>query len=130
MFGDRKNKRLGILDNIFIWIDNKKELSMTEDMLITPSYNVDIANRIIDILVEKKPYGIYHINNSDVTNYYEFTKRIMDAVNSDVKLSAIKANQFLKENRPYKLYMESNKLTPLRSWKDALDEYIRKRYDK
>lgn len=59
----------------------KPELKVVFDQCGTPTYAVDLANAIFDI-VENKKYegntGIYHFSNEGVCSWYDFAKKIAE----------------------------------------------------
>ena len=63
----------------------KPELKVVFDQCGTPTYAVDLANAIFDI-VENRKYegntGIYHFSNEGVCSWYDFAIKIAELANN------------------------------------------------
>jgi dTDP-4-dehydrorhamnose reductase len=73
--------------------------------------------------------GIYHITNDGVCSRYEFASAIIP----NEKPGTTEEYQRLdprKAKRPRYPVLSSTKTSPMRHWKEALAEYLRKRYSK
>ena len=76
----------------------KPELKVVFDQCGTPTYAVDLANAIFDI-VENKKYegntGIYHFSNEGVCSWYDFAKKIAElAGNTACNIQPCHSNEF------------------------------------
>ncbi|MDR3121777.1 MAG: dTDP-4-dehydrorhamnose reductase [Clostridiales bacterium] len=54
---------------------DRKEVTVVNDQFGCPTYSKDLAGAIIR-LIGSPVYGLYHITNSGVTSWYEFTREI------------------------------------------------------
>ena len=43
--------------------NGNKVLRVADDIVSSPSYSIDVANRVKDIIEKELPYGLYHISN-------------------------------------------------------------------
>ncbi|MFA1737503.1 dTDP-4-dehydrorhamnose reductase [Lysinibacillus fusiformis] len=111
--------------------EEKSELGVVHDQVGSPTYTVDLAEFIIE-LVQTEKYGIYHCTNSGTCSWFEFAQEIFKLANKDIKVKPLTSDQF---SRPAKrpaysvlgdLSVRINGFIPRRSWKEALDEYINK----
>ena len=109
--------------------EEKTELGVVHDQIGSPTYTVDLAEFLIE-LVETEKYGIYHCINSGTCSWYEFAQEIFKLANKDIKVTPLTSNQF---PRPAKrpaysvlgdLSLRINDFTPRRHWKEALNDYI------
>lgn len=109
--------------------DTKKELNVVSDQIGSPSYTVDIAKEVIDV-IESKKYGIYHLTNEGYISWADFARMIFKKLNRDVKVNDISTEDYnAKANRPKnsrlskeKLYREGFAKMP--SVENALDRYL------
>lgn len=125
IFGQRKLGYKGITDKIIDWIENKDKIRMADDSYTTFTYSKDVAKKTIDMLINKEPYGIYHISNKGMTTYYEFANEIKKLLNSDVTIEQAKDEEFKSLGyKPNNISISSSKGGNLRYWKEALKEYI------
>lgn len=110
--------------------EERDELGVVHDQVGSPTYTVDLARFIID-LVESDKYGIYHATNEGVCSWYEFAVEIFNQVGFNIKVNPLTSDQFPRPAARPKYSVLSKKkvveqgFTPLPYWKDALSEYLR-----
>ncbi|MBE2940080.1 dTDP-4-dehydrorhamnose reductase [Anoxybacillus flavithermus] len=108
----------------------KEELGVVNDQIGSPTYTVDLARFVIE-LVQTEKFGIYHTTNDGFCSWYEFAKAVFEESNIDVKLYPITTEQFPRPAaRPkYSVLdnfsMEVNGFVKLRHWREALREFLR-----
>ena len=106
------------------------EVSVVADQIGSPTYTVDLAKLVID-MIQTDQYGIYHATNGDICSWYEFACKIFEQANLDVNVRPITTGEYpVKARRPMNSRMCKDKLIrsgfePLPSWKDALERYIK-----
>ena len=109
--------------------ENHPEITVVYDEVGTPTYTPDLAEGI-SRLIETDYYGIYHLTNSGSCSWCEFAKYIFEIAGRDVKVIPVTASEFARPApRPsYSVLDNSNWIEkgfkPLRSYKDAIKEYI------
>ncbi|MGY6210918.1 dTDP-4-dehydrorhamnose reductase [Cytobacillus firmus] len=108
-----------------------KEIRVVNDQIGSPTYVNDLAETIIRLLDKKN--GIYHVTNSGYCSWYDFAKAIFIEKNFDHnKIKPISSENFgAIAQRPKFSVLGHNSLiregiNPLRHWKEALKDYIRK----
>ncbi|WDZ99932.1 dTDP-4-dehydrorhamnose reductase [Mucilaginibacter sp. SJ] len=109
----------------------RDELKIIADQVGTPTYAIDLAGVILDIIVsEKKAYGIYHYSNEGVTSWYDFAKGIFDISGTDIKVYPIRTSEFpTKARRPAFSVMDKAKIKKtfnikIPYWRDSLNVCI------
>ena len=108
---------------------NHSEITVVYDEVGTPTYTPDLAYGISQ-LIETERYGIYHLTNSGSCSWCEFAKLIFEIAEEDVKVIPVTASEFARPApRPSYSVLENknwkdNGFKPLRSYKDAIKEYI------
>jgi dTDP-4-dehydrorhamnose reductase len=102
-------------------------LKIIADQVGTPTYAIDLAGAILDIIISgKKEYGIYHYSNEGVTSWYDFAKGIFDISGTDVKVLPIRTSEFpTKAQRPAYSVMDKAKIKAtfdieIPYWRDSL----------
>ncbi len=109
--------------------ENHSEITVVYDEVGTPTYTPDLAYGISKI-IETDYYGIYHLTNSGQCSWCEFAKYIFEIANRDVKVIPVTASEFSRPApRPSYSVLKNKKwiengFEPLRSYKDAIKEYI------
>lgn len=90
----------------------REELSVIADQVGTPTYAIDLANAIFDIIDSKSEnYGLYHYSNEGVTSWFDFAKAIFDISKMQLKLNPIPGSAYpTKAKRPLFSVMDKNKI--------------------
>lgn len=117
------------------------KLTVVNDQIGTPTYTYDLARLLVDMM-ETDKYGYYHATNEGgYISWYDFTKEIFrQAVElghteySEERLSVAPVTTaeygISKAARPFNSRLDRSKLvengfTPLPTWQDALNRYLR-----
>ena len=105
------------------------KLTVVYDEVGTPTYTPDLAKAIAE-LVDSDKYGTYHLTNSDSTSWYDFAKLIFEIADVDVEVEPVTASEFARAaKRPNYSVLNNEKwkangFTPLRSYREAIKDYI------
>lgn len=101
----------------------KPELKVVDDQIGSPTWTMELANGIVELLNKNADYGIYHISGSGKTSWYGFAKEIFDIAGLKVNLKPCTSDEYrCAAERPKYSYMDNDK--SCRSWKAALKDYI------
>ncbi len=110
---------------------DRDELNIIADQVGTPTYAIDLANTIFDIIQNpEKKYGVYHFSNEGVTSWYDFAIAIFDLSGTQVKVNPIPTSAYpTKAKRPHFSVMDKTKIKRNYSitvpyWMDSLKECI------
>jgi len=106
-----------------------EQISVVNDMWMSPTYTKDAALLIKKILELKLPYGIYHASNKGYCTWFQFAEEIFKLTGINAYLKPIQTNQLqAKARRPMFSALESIKLQEygikVRDWKEALRDYL------
>ena len=116
-------------------------LKVVSDQVGTPTYTYDLARLLVD-MIETDKYGYYHVTNEGgYISWYDFTKEIFrQAVElghteySEDRLTVLPVTTaeygLSKAKRPFNSRLDKSKLvkngfTPLPTWQDALQRYLK-----
>ena len=109
--------------------ENHSEITVVYDEVGTPTYTPDLAKAIAE-LIETDKYGIYHLTHSGHCSWCEFARYIFEIADVDVKVIPVTASEFARPApRPHYSVLDNknwvkNGFEPLRSYKEAIKEYI------
>lgn len=110
---------------------DRDELGVIVDQVGTPTYAIDLACVILDIIaIDNEKYGTYHYSNEGVTSWYDFAKGIFDISNIEVKLNPIPGSAYpTKAIRPAFSVMDKTKIKTtfgiaIPYWRDSLIKCI------
>ncbi|AAC06769.1 SDR family oxidoreductase [Aquifex aeolicus] len=100
-------------------------LRVVDDIYMSPTYTLDAAKEIWKILLENKPYGIYHVTNSGYCSWYEFAVKILEYSGLKTDIKPVRHTEFkTKANRPLWSPLASKRGIKLRNWEEALKDFI------
>jgi len=108
---------------------NNNEICVVNDQRGSPTFTVDLAKAIAELLKTDK-YGTYNVTNSSECTWYDFAKNIFELANVDVKVKPVTTDEYpTPAKRPEYSVLSHEKwnnsgFTPLRNFKDALKEYL------
>ncbi|NTE05018.1 dTDP-4-dehydrorhamnose reductase [Agrobacterium tumefaciens] len=112
---------------------DRDELNIIADQVGTPTYAIDLANAIFDIIESgSDAYGIYHYSNEGVTSWFDFAKAIFDISGTAVKVNPIPGSAYpTKAARPAFSVMDKSKIKNtfnlmIPYWRNSLVECIQK----
>lgn len=109
----------------------REELNIIADQVGTPTYAIDLANAILDIIATgKHAYGVYHYSNEGVTSWYDFAKAIFELSDTKVQVNPIPTSAYpTKAKRPHFSVMDKTKIKQtfglnIPYWRDSLAKCI------
>jgi dTDP-4-dehydrorhamnose reductase/glucose-1-phosphate thymidylyltransferase short form len=88
------------------------------DQVGKPTYTVDLAHKTAEIA--GCPPGIYHATNDGVCSWYEFARAFAPNI-----VPCTSAEFPRKAKRPAYSVLVNTKTSPMRPWKEALEDYLR-----
>ena len=101
----------------------RKEISVVNDQIECPTSTKDISTKIIEIIKENKPYGIYHVSSSGSASWADFTKKIFEIKKRNVEVLSIDKSDFPRPAlRPKYCVLDSENALP--NWENSLEEYL------
>jgi dTDP-4-dehydrorhamnose reductase len=110
----------------------KKQIRVVNDQCLTPTYTVDLARKLIE-LVLTKDYGLYHITSTGQCTWYEFAAEIfrLTGVSPDFE-PTITETFGAKAHRPSYSVLEHSGIIRLglkdtRPWQEALSDYLKEK---
>ena len=118
--------------------EGKRELSVVNDRLGTPTYTHDFAKNV-RLLIEKGHRGLYNMVCQGVTSRLEVARELVSVLGlqSTVRVTEVNSEYFKKEyfavrpesERLINRRLDLRKLNIMRDWRVVLREYIEKYYD-
>jgi len=108
---------------------NNSEITVVNDQRGSPTFTVDLAHAICELIKTDK-YGVYHVTNSDECTWYDFAKNIFELANMDVTVKPVNTEEYPTPAKRPKYSVLSHKkwnssgFKPLRTYKNALNDYM------
>ncbi len=119
-------------DTIIKAAQARPELKVVADQRGKPTYTVDLAAAMVDLL-SNPFYGTYHVSNSGTTDWHEFASEAVRLAKLDTPVLPITTTEYpTPAQRPANSALvsrmrELQRIPPLRCWKEALAEYVQQR---
>jgi dTDP-4-dehydrorhamnose reductase len=114
------------VDKMLALAQEEQEIKVVNDQFGKPTYTLDLCKQI-KWLIDTKDYpsGTYHVTNEGSTSWYDFAKEIYKLSDISAKVVPCSTAEIeRKAKRPMFSILNNNKLPPLRSWQEALKEYL------
>ena len=107
------------------------ELRVVDDQIGTPTYTLDLARLLVD-MIETEKYGYYHATNEGgYISWYDFACEIFKQAGYDVKVTPVSTAEYglSKAKRPFNSRLDKSKLLEkgfklLPVWQDAVKRYL------
>jgi dTDP-4-dehydrorhamnose reductase len=111
---------------------DKKNIEVVNDQFGSPTYAKDLAKKVRELIESGKPYGIYHITNSNSCSWYEFALKIFELAKLKPDIKPVKSESRVSSSRdgtvlakrPIYSMLINTKLPPMRPWEEALKAYL------
>jgi len=107
----------------------KDEIQVVGDEILTPTYTLDLAQKIKDV-IKTEYFGLYHITNNGFCSWYEFAREIFKFSGLKVNLKRTTVKEFGGEVKrpPYSVLKNHNLeklgMDDMRDWKEALKDFL------
>jgi len=105
------------VDTILALSHQMPTVRVVNDQIGKPTYAVDLANTVPEIIGYTP--GIYHITNDGTCSWYEFACTFIPNA-----VPCLSQDFPRKAKRPANSVLVNTKTSPLRHWKEAVQEYI------
>lgn len=113
--------------------DSHKELKVIADQIGTPTYAIDLAKCILEIIKQdSNHYGTYHYSNEGTASWFDFAKAIFDINGNDIKVRPIPTSEYVtKAVRPAFSVMDKTKIKTrlgieVPHWRESLEKCLKR----
>lgn len=100
-------------------------LPVVNDQFGNPTYARDLARATKNLLTNQSVPGIYHIVNRGVASWYDLASEIFSLLDVPVEVTPVSSSEFPRPaRRPRYSILRSNYGPAMRSWREALKDYL------
>lgn len=108
-------------------------LSLVADEVASPTYAVDLAEAILDLLAHDASGGLHHVINAGAASRADWARRVLDTAGVDVPTQDVSIDAWPRASTPPRWGVLEPTALPtigrLRAWQDALAEDLHGRLD-
>lgn len=113
------------VDTILKLAREEEVLKVVNDQFGSPTYTLDLARALKELLEKNLAFGIYHRTNEGVTSWYEFAKAILAWRSIATPVEPVTSAQFPRPaKRPKYSILKTSKLPVLDPWETGLAAYL------
>lgn len=113
------------VDTMLRLAEEKDSLSVVDDQWGSPTFTKDVAEATRQVVTGEFKPGVYHAVNSGVTTWYGLAKEIFKQAGKEVRVEPVTTDQYpLPARRPKYSGLRNTKGLKMRSWQEALKDYI------
>mgnify|MGYP001580137026 CR=1 FL=1 len=124
LFGVNPSEDKKFVGKTILKFKNGETVVATSDRTGSPTYIKDLVSTL-EKLINQKKIGLLHVVNDGTASYLEIAKMIKKLGNFSGKLKGVKASDIEpKELKRGKMEGLSSEKIKLRSWQDALEDYV------
>lgn len=106
----------------------RTRIEVIDAELASPTYTADLAQQTRTLLEGAYPSGMYHVTNAGSCTWYSFAQEIFRQTHTVIEVVPVAPEAFPRPAaRPAFSILLNTKLPPMRSWQNALAEYLRTR---
>jgi dTDP-4-dehydrorhamnose reductase len=126
------DKRTNFVELMLRLAREGKPIRVVNDQVCTPTSTIDLAQATLALL-QTGQYGIYHLTNSGSCSWHEYARTILELAGVQASLAAVTSQEFgAPAPRPRYSVMvrkayQALGFPELRSWREALIDYLRER---
>jgi dTDP-4-dehydrorhamnose reductase len=128
LFGDRgtsPNAKASFIEKIRDAARTQGAVNSVHDEVVSPTYVKDLAKTVREIVDKKLPFGIYHVTNSGFATWYQLSAKIVELSKINATVTPLSRKEMPSiAPRPRYGMLVNTKLPALRSWEEALAEYL------
>lgn len=114
------------VDTMIALSKTQKSLKVVNDQFGCPTWTVDLADGVKNLIEKEMPFGIYHLCGSSVASWFEFAKKIFKILKIEIEVIPVVTSEFPRPaKRPRFSGMDNGAL--VRRWEEGLMDYLSNR---
>jgi len=128
--GNSKMSKRSFFDTMIELSKDNSLLKIVDEEKSCFTYAPDLALETKNMIEEKIPFGIYHVVNEGACTWYEAACELFRMAKIEIEVIPVPASEFPRPaKRPKSSVLLNTKLKPLRTYQEALKEYLDNNYN-
>lgn len=112
------------VDTMISLSKTQKPLKVVNDQFGCPTWTVDLAEGVKNLIEKNMPFGTYHLCGGGVASWFEFAKKIFEILKIEIEVIPVATSEFPRPaKRPKFSAMENS--SALSEWEDGLNQYLK-----
>ncbi len=113
------------VDVMLTLAEKQSSIDVIDGEFSSPTYAPDLARATYDMVRLQSPFGTYHRTNDGACTWCAFAKGIFRVAGKQISIQPVSPEKFPRPAaRPSFSQLLTTKLPPLRTWQEALAEYL------
>lgn len=110
---------------------NKQELNVVNDIVMSPTSTLSVANNIYKLVTKECTPGVYHSVNSGQSTWFNFARTIFKFIGTEYEVNPVTSDEYKTDAmRPKFSALDNTKLsneinTSIPNWEDELEAYLK-----
>lgn len=101
-------------------------LHVAADVVSSPSYSLDVAARVRQIIEQDAPFGLYHVANAGQASLHELISTAVKLLGLETRVEPAPSATFPSQGHRSRVTpLASEKIAALRPWQEALADFCR-----
>ncbi len=127
-----KGKGYNFVDLMVQKAEKDEDARIVDDQYMTPTWAFELAERIKDLLDERK-YGLYHMSSEGKCTWFQFADKIFSLLGKRPHVTPVDTKSYgARAERPLYSVLENKALKELgirafSNWEEALKKYMKKK---
>ncbi len=120
-----KPRGMNFVDTVLKLAAEKPEVRVVSDQFGKPTSTKDLAHAVVRLLGSELAPGVYHLVNEGVASWYDVAKEAFRLKGVTTPLRPISSAEYpTRAQRPKNAVLLNTKFPQLRSWQEALRDYL------
>ncbi|MDX2083515.1 MAG: dTDP-4-dehydrorhamnose reductase [Rickettsiales bacterium] len=103
---------------------NQKVIKVVNDQFGCPTWTIDLALGIKNLITSKADFGTYHICGAGFTTWFGFAKKIFEISKIEIEVLPVSTAEFLRP-APRPKFSVLDNCGSCRHWQEALAQYLK-----
>lgn len=118
--------KTSFFDMILKLAQNGSDLKAVNEENSCFTYTPDLAAATLELIKEKSSYGVYHLINEEAATWFDGASEALRIKGLSLPIIPVSSQAFPRPaQRPFSSVLKNTKRPKLRSWKEALADYLK-----
>lgn len=121
-----ENAKRSFVDVMLQLAKERPTIDVVDAEFSSPTYAPDLAEATLHLVQSEAPFGVYHRTNAGACTWFTFAQEILRLAKRTVPVTPVPPEKYPRPaKRPGFSQLQTTKLPTLRSWQEALADYLK-----